>query len=92
VREQKALPLEMAIHKMTGLAADHIGLKDRGYVKEGYVADLVVFDPATVADKSTIEKPQEPPVGILDVMVSGELVVANGKVTGAHSGKVLRKK
>jgi N-acyl-D-amino-acid deacylase len=72
------------------LPAEQLGLKDRGRIAPGSIADLVVFDPATVTDKATIEHPEEPPVGIPDVMVSGEWVVAGGKVTGAHPGKVLR--
>jgi N-acyl-D-amino-acid deacylase len=90
VREQKVLPLEMAVHKMTGLPAQQLGLKDRGRIAEGYVADLVVFDPATIIDQSTIEHPEAPPLGIPDVMVSGEWVIDAGKVTGKHPGQVLR--
>jgi N-acyl-D-amino-acid deacylase len=91
VREQHVLPLETAIHKMTMMPAAQLGLKDRGRVAPGYVADLVVFDPATVIDESTIEHPQAPPKGIPDVMVAGEWVVFNGAVTGAHPGHVLRR-
>jgi N-acyl-D-amino-acid deacylase len=90
VRERKTLPLAAAIHKMTGLAAEQLGLKDRGRIAAGYVADLVLFDPATVSDRSTIEQPEAPPVGIPAVMVSGEWVIDDGKVTGRHPGRVLR--
>jgi N-acyl-D-amino-acid deacylase len=90
VREQQLLPLELAIHKMTGLPAAQLGLADRGRIAPGYVADLVVFDPATVIDRSTVEKPLEPPIGIPGVMVSGEWVVRDGAVTGQRPGSVLR--
>jgi N-acyl-D-amino-acid deacylase len=90
VREQHVLPLETAIHKMTSMSAEQLGLKDRGRIAKGYIADLVVFDPVTVIDQSTIEHPQEPPKGIPDVMVSGEWVVRDGKVTGTHPGRVIR--
>lgn len=90
VREQKLLPLELAIHKMTGLPAAQLRLADRGRIAPGYVADLVVFDPVTVIDRSTVEKPLESPLGIPDVMVSGEWVVRDGAVTGKRPGRVLR--
>jgi N-acyl-D-amino-acid deacylase len=90
VREQKVLPLEMAIHKMTGLAARQLGLKDRGRITQGYVADLVLFDPAIVIDQSTIAAPEAPPLGIPSVMVSGEWVIDKGQPTGNHPGHVLR--
>ena len=90
VREEKVLPLEMAIHKMTGLSAQQLGLKDRGRIAEGYIADLVIFDPTTVIDQSTIEHPEAPPLGIPSVMVSGEWVIDDGAVTGKHPGHVLR--
>jgi len=92
VREEKLLPLALAIHKMTGLPAAQLGLADRGRIAPGYVADLVVFDPATVIDRSTVEKPLEPPLGIPGVMVSGEWVVRDGAVTGQRPGRVLRSK
>ena len=90
VREQKALSLEAAIHKMTGLAAHQLGLKDRGRIVPGFVADLVLFDPATVNDESTIEQPEAPPAGIPAVMVAGNWVIEDGHVTGKHPGRVLR--
>ncbi len=90
VREQKVLPLEMAIHKMTALAAHQLGLKDRGRIAQGYVADLVLFDPAVVIDQSTIAAPEAPPLGIPLVMVSGEWVIDEGRPTGNHPGHVLR--
>lgn len=90
VREQNVLPLESAIHKMTGLPAQQLGLKDRGRIAEGFIADLVVFDPATIIDQSTIQHPEAPPLGIPDVMVSGEWVIDGAKVTGKHPGQILR--
>jgi N-acyl-D-amino-acid deacylase len=90
VREQKVLSMQEAIHKMTEMPAQQLGLRDHGLVAPGYVADLVVFDPATVADGSTVQNSEAPPAGIEDVMVSGVWVVDKGKVTGAHPGKVLR--
>jgi N-acyl-D-aspartate/D-glutamate deacylase len=91
VREQRVLPLAAAIHKMTGLAAQQLGLKDRGRIAAGYVADLVLFDPAVVIDRSTIEQPEAPPDGIPAVMVSGEWVIDAGQVTGRHPGQVLKR-
>jgi N-acyl-D-aspartate/D-glutamate deacylase len=75
---------------MTGLSAQQLGLKDRGRIGPGYVADLVLFDPATVNDTSTIENPEAPPIGIPAVMVAGEWVIDDGRVTGRHPGHVLR--
>jgi N-acyl-D-amino-acid deacylase len=90
VREQKVLSLELAIHKMTGLPAHQLGLKDRGRIAQGYVADLVLFDAAVVIDQSSIDAPEAPPLGIPAVMVSGEWVIDNGLPTGHHPGQVLR--
>ena len=92
VREQPAvLTLENAIHKMTGFPARRMGMKDRGLVKEGLTADLVVFDPSTVIDNSTWENPHQYPDGIPYVLVEGVPVVDEGKHTGARPGKVLRR-
>ncbi len=90
VREEKILSLEAALRKMTGLPAQQLGLSDRGRISAGLVADLVVFDPAAVIDRSTIEMPEAPPSGIPQVMVAGEWVVDGGKVTGKHPGRALR--
>jgi N-acyl-D-amino-acid deacylase len=90
VREEKVLSLPLAIRKMTALPAQQLGLKDRGHVADGYVADLVLFDPATVIDRSTIEQPEAAPVGIPGVMVSGVWVIEDGQVTGKHPGRVLK--
>ena len=92
VRQEGVLPLAEAIRKMTTLAAAQLGLPDRGRIAPGYVADLVLFDPAVVIDQSTVEKPEAPPLGIPHVMVSGQWVVQDGKVTGARPGQVLRRK
>jgi N-acyl-D-amino-acid deacylase len=91
VREEKVLPLTTAIYKMTGLPASQLKLTDRGRIAPGFHADLVVFDPARVADRATVEAPLAPPVGIEAVMVNGEWVVEAGKVTGRRPGRVLRR-
>ncbi len=90
VREEKVLTLQAAVHRMTELPARRLGLADRGQVAPGYVADLVVFDPATVIDRSTIAQPEAAPEGIPAVLVAGEWVIENGQPTGRHPGRVLR--
>jgi dihydroorotase/N-acyl-D-amino-acid deacylase len=90
VREKKTLTLEDAIRKMTQLPARTLGLKDRGEVKEGFAADLVVFDPSTVRDTATFTAPHQHPVGIPYVLVNGIVTVDDGKFTPARGGKVLR--
>ena len=91
VRELKVIPLEEAVRKMTSLPASILGLADRGTIKEGQWADLVIFDPATVADKATFEDPFQYPVGIDTVLVNGTVVLDEGKHTNARPGKVLRR-
>ena len=91
VRERHVLTLEEAVHKMTGMPAKRLGLRDRGQVAEGMYADLVVFDPATVEDRATFENPHQYPVGIDYVLVNGVAVVDGGKFTDARAGRVLRR-
>lgn len=90
VREQKLMSLETAIYKMTGLAAKHMGFKDRGVIAAGNVADLVLFNRHTVIDKATVESPQELSVGIISVWVHGEQVYADGKTGAARPGQIIR--
>jgi N-acyl-D-amino-acid deacylase len=90
VREQKILSLEEAVKKMTSMNADKISLRERGLLKEGYWADIAIFDPKTVADRATFEKPHQYPVGIPYVIVNGEVVIDGEKHTGALPGQVLR--
>jgi N-acyl-D-amino-acid deacylase len=90
VREQKLLSLEEAIRKMTSFPAQAVGLKDRGLLKEGFAADLVLFDPATVGSRATFERPGQYSEGVPFVAVNGVLVVDGGKLTGATPGKALR--
>jgi N-acyl-D-amino-acid deacylase len=90
VRERGVLPLATAIHKMTQVPARAFGLADRGELRVGAFADLVVFDPATIADRATYEEPMRPPEGIRAVFVNGQLAVDRGQVTGVRAGAVLR--
>jgi N-acyl-D-amino-acid deacylase len=76
---------------MTGTPAARLGLADRGLLRDGLKADVVVFDPATVASTATYEEPRSYPVGIPWVIVNGELVVADGEHTGATPGRALRR-
>jgi N-acyl-D-amino-acid deacylase len=89
VRDERVLPLPEAIRKMTSLAASQMKIADRGTIKEGYFADLVIFDPRTVADTGTFEKPQQYPIGIETVVVNGAVTVDAGRHTGAHAGRAL---
>jgi len=91
VRERGVLPLETAIAKLTSVPAARLGLRDRGGVREGAFADLVVFDPATIADTATYEAPHAFPVGIAAVVVNGAIAVRDGAETGARSGRLLRR-
>jgi N-acyl-D-amino-acid deacylase len=91
VREQHALTLEEAVRKMSGLAAAHMGLVDRGVIRPGAYADLVLFDPATVADRATTQHPDLMSVGIEKVWVNGVLVCDDDHATGARPGRVLRR-
>jgi len=90
VREEKVLTLEDAVRKMTSLPAQKLKLRDRGILKEGYKADIVVFDPGKVKDRATYTDPYQQPEGIIYVLVNGEIAVDRGKYTGKIAGKVLR--
>lgn len=90
VREEKITTLETMIRKMTGAVADNLGVKDRGYVKAGLFADLVVFDPKTVADRTTWLAPQEYPSGIQHVFVNGTAAVQDGRRVEGRPGRALR--
>lgn len=88
-REERVLTLEEAIRKMTSLPAQVLGLKDRGLLREGYRADLVIFDPDTVADTATYENPKQYPKGVEYVIVNGAVVIDQREHTGARPGKVI---
>jgi len=91
-REIGLFPLEEAVRKMTSLPATEFGLEGRGRLAEGYAADLVVFDPETIIDRATFERPTEPALGIELVMVAGTPIWHAGKATGARPGRPLRRK
>jgi N-acyl-D-amino-acid deacylase len=92
VREDKTITLEEAIRKMTSLPAQTLGIKDRGMMREGMWADIVIFDPLTVRDKATYEGPQQYPEGIEYVIVNGKIVIAKGEHQKVLPGKVLQHK
>jgi N-acyl-D-amino-acid deacylase len=89
VRERHVITLEDAIHKMSGMPAERLKLGDRGLLKPGLKADVVVFDPATVSDKATFEKPHQYSVGFRDVIVNGKFAMRDSKVSGERAGRVL---
>ena len=89
VREEHVLSLEEAIRRMTGLPAQRLGLSDRGILREGAWADLVIFDFKTIRDRSTYEAPRKTPEGIHYVLINGEPVVEEGRYTGKIAGRVL---
>ena len=91
VREEGTLTLPQAVKKLSAMQADKLGLTGRGYLKEGYFADVVIFDPAAVSDAATYEDPYRFPVGIHYVLVNGEPAVEEGVQTKARAGKVLKK-
>lgn len=90
VRDLKIISLEDAIRKMTSLPANVFGFRDRGQIREGFVADIVIFDENTVSDKATFENPQQYAVGFSSVIVSGGVVFNGEKMTGTMTGKAIR--
>ena len=90
-RERNTITLEAAIHKMTGLTAKRMGLRDRGILAPGKAADIVLFDAAKIQDTATTAQPTSPPLGIPAVFVNGVPVVENGQITGAHPGVILKR-
>ena len=90
VREEKVIPLEEAIRRLTALPAENLKLDRRGRLEKGYWADLVVFDPAAVSDHATYEKPRQYATGVVHVFVNGVQVLKDGEHTGAKPGQVVR--
>jgi hypothetical protein len=91
VREQRALTLEDAVRKMSGLPAATIGMIDRGLLAVGMAADVAIFDPGTIIDHATFEEPTLPSDGVRFVIVNGQLAVNNGQATPARSGKAVKR-
>ena len=89
VRAEKVLPMSDAIHRLSGLPATNLGLDHRGFLNEGMFADVVVFDPATIADHATFEKPHQYATGVKHVFVNGAQVIKDGEHTGAKPGRAL---
>jgi N-acyl-D-amino-acid deacylase len=89
VREEKVLPLADAIRRMSGLPAATLGLRQRGQLREGYFADVVVFDPATVADRATFSDPHRLATGVSEVLVNGQVTVSGGTFAGRLAGRAL---
>jgi N-acyl-D-amino-acid deacylase len=90
VRDEKLISLPEAVRRLTSLPASNLALKDRGRLAPGYFADVVVFDPATIQDHATFEKPQQFSTGVSHVVINGGLALANGEPTGKPTGRVVR--
>ena len=90
VRDEKLISLEQAVYRLTTLPAANLGIKERGALKPGYYADVVVFDPATISDLSTFEEPHQYSIGMRDVFVNGVAVLRGGEHSGATPGRALR--
>jgi N-acyl-D-amino-acid deacylase len=90
VRDEKVIPLEEAVRKLTSLPATNLKLRDRGLLKEGYFADLALFDPAKIQDHATFDKPHQYATGMRHVFVNGVQVLKDGEHTGAKPGRVVR--
>lgn len=90
VRDEHLLTVQEAVRKVTSLPADVLSLADRGRLRRGGFADVVIFDPANFQDHSTYEKPMQYATGVSDVLINGKLALRNGEPTGAHTGRILR--
>jgi N-acyl-D-amino-acid deacylase len=90
IRDQHATTLQDAVRRLTSQPAANLSIRQRGWVKPGYYADVVVFDPATIQDHATFEKPKQLATGVDDVFVNGVQVLKDGKHTGAKPGRVVR--
>lgn len=90
VRDEKLIPLEEAVRRLTSFPAETLKLDRRGALKPGYFADLVVFDPATIQDHATYERPHQYATGVMHVFVNGVQVLKDGEHTGAKPGQVVR--
>ena len=89
VREEKVITLGEAVHRLSGLPAANLRLRDRGLLKESMYADVVVFDPTTIADRATYREPHQYAVGVRHVLVNGEEVLKDGEPTKARPGRAL---
>ena len=90
VRDEKLISMEEAIRRLSGFAADNLGINKRGYLKQGYYADIVIFDPKIVDDKATFEEPLQFAIGIEQVFVNGVQVISNGEHTGEFPGRFIK--
>jgi dihydroorotase/N-acyl-D-amino-acid deacylase len=90
VREEKVITLEEAVRKMTSAVAARLSIRDRGLLREGFAADVVIFDPATIGDRATYESPHQLSTGVRHVLVNGVAVVSDGAHTGARPGRIVR--
>jgi len=90
VREEKLIPLEAAIRRLSSLPAENLKLDRRGALRPGYFADIVIFDPANIKDHATFEQPHQYSTGVRDVFVNGVQVLSGGEHTGAKPGQVVR--
>jgi N-acyl-D-amino-acid deacylase len=90
VRDEKVIPLEEAVRKLTSLPAANLKITDRGMLRAGFFADVAIFDPAKVQDHATFEKPHQYSTGMVHVFVNGQQVLKDGEHTGARPGRAVR--
>jgi dihydroorotase/N-acyl-D-amino-acid deacylase len=90
VRDEHVIPLEDAVRKMSSAVARRLSIQDRGLLQEGMYADIAVFDPATIIDRATFERPHQLSTGVKYVFVNGVDVVREGRITGAKPGRIVR--